>query len=162
MITLTVGWGCFNSAAFRPILSFWTLLGYFWESGSGSKTFLGPTHLDYQLWFWKSSRIVQVGIKFKNFLETYLYRLSTLLLEAYSYPFAPVSPHFGHKALFRPCWAIFGGGIKFKNFLGTYLHSLATFIFEVQLYFACKILFRMVGSGQVVRWGLRLKPTQPS
>ena len=31
--------------------------------------------------------------------------------------------------------------------MGTYLHSLATFIFEVQLYFACKILFRMVGSG---------------
>ena len=145
MITLTVGWGCFNSAAFRPILSFWTLLGYFWESGSGSKTFLGPTHLDYQLWFWKSSPIVQVGIKFKNFLETYLYRLSTLLLEAYSYPFAPVSPHFGHKALFRPCWAIFGVGIKFKNFLGTYLHSLATFILKCSSISLVKYYSRWLG-----------------
>ena len=131
LITLTVGWGCFNSAAFSPILSFWTLLGYFWESGSGSKTFLGPTHLDYQLWFWKSSPNIQVGIKFKNFLETYLYRLSTLLLEAYSYRFAPVWPHSVHKARFRPCWAIFRVRIKFKNFFETYLHSLETFIFEM-------------------------------
>ena len=108
----------------------------------------------------ESSRIVQVRIKFKNPPETFLYRLSTLLLEAYTYPFAPVSPHFGHKALFRPCWAIFGVGIKFKNFLGTYLHSLATFILKCSSISLVKYYSRW--SGRVVGWGLRLKPTQPS
>ena len=95
---------------------------------------------------------------------TFLYRLSTLAPEVYSYRFAfSFAPFWTFLALFGPCWAIFGVGIKFKNFFGTYLHSLTTFTLEVKLYFACQILFRMVesvGSGRVGsggRMGVEIK-----
>ena len=51
----------FNLATFGAFFAlFWALWGYFlvfwglfFESGSGSKTFLEPTYVVNQLWFWK-------------------------------------------------------------------------------------------------------------
>ena len=116
LITLTVGWGCFNSAAFRPILSFWTLLGYFWESGSGSKTFLGPTHLDYQLWFWNLAISFKSGSSSKTFLRpTYIdcqlcfwKHIPNLLLQFR--PILGIKPFLGSAGLFL------GLGLSSKTF----------------------------------------------
>ena len=69
LITLTVGWVCFNSVAFRPVLFFGPCLAIFWESGSGSKTFSGPTHLDHQLWVWNLAVSFKSGSSSKTFLR---------------------------------------------------------------------------------------------
>ena len=98
----------------------------FWASHAiigGLKTFLGSTHIDCQLWFWKFSPI---------FLFSIL-------------------PHFG------PCWPflgpvglILGLGSSWKTFWNLLTYS-TTFDLKVLLYFACRILFRMV------EWGSRLE-----
>ena len=97
-------------ALFGPLgfffCSFLDPLGLFLESGSGSKTFLEPTYVVNQLWFWKYSLI---------FL--FLIRLN-----------------LGPFALFGPFRAIFVVWVRFKNFFGTYLCRQSTLVLEIQPY----------------------------
>ena len=84
-----------------PLLQFLGPFGLFFGSGSGSKTFLELTNVDYQFVFWKYSHIFLFWIR----------------------------PNFGPFRTFRALQAIFGVGVRFKNFFGTYLHRLITFYF---------------------------------
>ena len=43
----------FNLATIGAFLALFGPFGAVFGLGSGSKTFIGPTHIDYQLWFWK-------------------------------------------------------------------------------------------------------------
>ena len=85
---------------FGPFGAFFGLLGLFLESGSGSKTFLEPTYVVNQLWFWKYSPI---------FLLLFQPNLG------------PFLPFLGH-------WGLFLGlGSGSKTFLGpTYPKSTLT------------------------------------
>ena len=85
-------------------VSFWpfeAILG----SESGSKTVLGPTYVDKQLWFWKYSSI---------------------------FPFL-IRPDLGPFHVFGPFGAIFGVGVRIKIFL-TFLYRESTLVLEVQSY----------------------------
>ena len=125
----------FNLATFGAFFAlFWALRGYFFGPlglivwlGSGSKTFLEPTYVDNQLWFWKVSLIFSfliwsnlgpfwtfwafrgfflAGIRFKKFIATYLYRQPTLVLEVQPYLFVFNLATFG--AFFALFWALRG------------------------------------------------------
>ena len=76
----------FNLATFGAFFAlFWALRGYFFGPlglivwlGSGSKTFLEPTYVDNQLWFWKVSLIFSFLIwsnlgPFLNFLGLFCF-----------------------------------------------------------------------------------------
>ena len=89
--------GPFGAIFFGP-------LGLIVWLGSGSKTFLEPTYVENQLWFWKYSPIF-LFIIWPN-----------------------LGPFF---TFFGPFEAIFGVGVKFKKNFETYLHRLTTFILEV-------------------------------
>ena len=99
-------------------LAFWGYLfvpsGLFLGSGSGSKTFLGPTYVDNQLWFWKYSSIFLFLIR-PNF--------------------GPLLHFFGLSGLsFWPFRAIFGVGVWFKNIFGTNICRQSSLVLEIQLY----------------------------
>ena len=151
----------FNLDLIGAFFALFTLLKLFFELGSGSKTFLGPTYLkinfgfgstglSFCFWFdhildlfftffwpfeaifWYFQAVFGVGVRFKNIFGTYLCSQSTLVLEVQPYLFAFTSAKFGaFFALFGPLGAIFGVEVRFKNIFGTYLHRLTTFILEV-------------------------------
>ena len=102
----------FNSAKIGTILHFLGPSGQFLGLFPGSKTVLGPTYVDNQLWFWKYSYIILffirplsnsfrpfgdfswpfwaifvVGVRFKNNFETPIYKQLTLVFEKYPYIF---------------------------------------------------------------------------
>ena len=140
----------FNLAQFETIFHFLGISWLFLELLLGSKTFVGPTYVNNQLWFWKYSLIffvfnfatfgasfalfgslraifwpfwafLVVGVRFKNFFGTNLCIQLALVLKIQPYVFVFDMAEFrAFYALFGPFGAIFGVGVKFKNFFGTY------------------------------------------
>ena len=87
--------------------------------------------------------IFWVGVRFKKFIATYLYRQPTLVLEVQPYLFVFNLATFG--AFFALFWALrgyffwpFGAycvvGVRFKNIFGTYLCRKSTLVLEIQPY----------------------------
>ena len=72
--------------------------------------------------------IFGVGVRFKNFFLTILYRQSTLVLKVQPYLLFSIRPYLGPLldffgplgAFLGPFWAIFGVEVRFKNIFGTY------------------------------------------
>ena len=99
--------GPFGAIFFGP-------LGLIVWLGSGSKTFLEPTYVDNQLWFWKYSHIFLFSIW--PHLGPFLHFFGT----------------FG--AIFWPFGAYCVVGVRFKNIFGTYLCRKSTLVLEIQPY----------------------------
>ena len=125
LITLTVGWGCFNSAAFRPILSFWTMLGYFWESGS--------VWYSKKLKFWSWTLVTQ-GI----FVMTLLDNLSQKFAQK-----KHIFPSLIAKSFYKWNWSKIQRKNCFFSFFGFFskfsfwwmiLKSLAQFVWSIQFF----------------------------
>ena len=99
-----------------PLGLFFGPLGLFLESGSGSKTFLKPTYVVNQLWFYFGQIwglfgplgvIFGFGVRFENFFGTLLFRQSTLVVEVQPYLFFEWATFWASFALFWALWGYF-------------------------------------------------------
>ena len=76
----------FNLAKFGTFFALFGPFGLLLGFGSGSKTFLGPTYVDNQLWFWKQNPIFLFFIwpHLGNFC-TFFWPFGTIFLALWSY-----------------------------------------------------------------------------
>ena len=68
---------------------FWTLQSYFWGWGQVTKTFLGLTYVDNQLWFFKYSSTCLFLV------QQHFGPLLHFFLALWGYPFGPFGLIFG-------------------------------------------------------------------